>query len=127
MTEDGVALISKARESAGAARLLLERYPAFAASRAYYAMFYVAEAFLLEEGLSFSSHGAVIGAFGKHFAKAKKLPAEFHRYLIDGQDWRIKSDYDPHPDTSRDDAAEMIEQAEAFIALAEQHLGSQKA
>ena len=35
-----------------------------AASRLYYAMFYMAEALLETRGLSFSSHKAVISAFG---------------------------------------------------------------
>lgn len=34
----------------------------FAVSRAYYTMFYVAEALLDQEGLSFSSHAAIISA-----------------------------------------------------------------
>lgn len=46
------ALFEKARRSLDAARLLLANGNAdFAASRAYYAAFYAAEAFLLEQGL----------------------------------------------------------------------------
>jgi uncharacterized protein (UPF0332 family) len=41
----------------------------FAVSRAYYAIFYAAEAILLLKGLSFSSHSAVAAAYGKEFAK----------------------------------------------------------
>ena len=36
----------------------------FAASRAYYAMFYAAEALLQSRGLAFSKHSAVHAAFG---------------------------------------------------------------
>jgi uncharacterized protein (UPF0332 family) len=59
-----IALLRKAAESLRAAELLAtnELFD-FAASRAYYTMFYVAEAFLLNEGLTFSSHAAVISAF----------------------------------------------------------------
>ena len=67
--------------------------PDYAASRAYYAMFYIAEAFLEGEGMSFSSHAAVIGAFGREFARTGRLPAEFHRFLIDAQDLRNSGDY----------------------------------
>jgi len=50
-------LIRKARESLEAAKMLFqEGYYGFAASRAYYAMFYAAEASLLKKGLSFSKH-----------------------------------------------------------------------
>jgi uncharacterized protein (UPF0332 family) len=59
------ALLRKAGESRRAAQLLAtNELLDFAASRAYYTMFYVAEAFLLNEGLTFSSHAAVISAFG---------------------------------------------------------------
>ena len=59
-------LLSKARASQRAAILLQSQsYPDFAASRIYYAMFYAAQALLLDRGLSFSSHAAVMAAFGR--------------------------------------------------------------
>lgn len=85
MTPDQAALVRKAQASIASARLLLENgYPDFAISRAYYAMFYVAEALLLMLGLSFSKHGGVIVAFGQHLAKTGRVPVAFHRYLIEG-------------------------------------------
>ncbi|MEG3881707.1 HEPN domain-containing protein [Microcoleus sp. herbarium7] len=66
MIPEQIALLTKAGESLRAAKLLAANtLPDFAASRAYYTMFYVAEAFLLGEGLTFSSHAAVISAFGR--------------------------------------------------------------
>jgi uncharacterized protein (UPF0332 family) len=54
MTPEQQDLLILARDSLAAARLLDdEGYYGFAAARAYYAMFYVAEAFLLESDLSF--------------------------------------------------------------------------
>jgi len=83
------ALLAKAARSRRAAALLGEQdYLDFAASRAYYALFYVAEALLLAEDLSFSSHAALIAGFGKTFAKTQRLAPRFHRYLIDAQDIR---------------------------------------
>ena len=61
MIPEQIALLTKVGESLRAARLLAtNELLDFAASRAYYTMFYVAEAFLLGEGLTFSSHAAVI-------------------------------------------------------------------
>jgi uncharacterized protein (UPF0332 family) len=40
-------------------------------------MFYLAEAFLDGEGLAFSSHSAVIGEFGRIFAKSGRIPSKF--------------------------------------------------
>lgn len=55
-------LLEKARRSLDLARATRERGDHdFAASRAYCAMFYVAEALLFAEGLTFSSHAATIG------------------------------------------------------------------
>ncbi|WP_242041241.1 HEPN domain-containing protein [Leptolyngbya sp. FACHB-261] len=65
MTPEQQALLDKAHRSLVAAQSLIERgFYDFAVSRAYYAMFYIAEALLDLEGLSFSSHAAVISAFG---------------------------------------------------------------
>jgi uncharacterized protein (UPF0332 family) len=84
MRPETLALLDKAHQSLQAAvNLKRDGFSDFAASRAYYAMFYVAEALLIEQGLSYSSHAAVIGAFGQMFAKTGKIDARFHRYLLD--------------------------------------------
>jgi len=60
MTEDQDGLVAKARDSIRGAELMArDGLYDFAVSRAYYAMFYAAEALLLGEGLQFSSHAAV--------------------------------------------------------------------
>ena len=90
MNEQVYVLLEKARASLQASEILSrEGYPDFVASRAYYAMFYAAEALLLARGLSFSSHSAVMAAFGKEFARTKTLDPKFHRYLVDAQDFVI--------------------------------------
>jgi len=79
MKDEIKVLLQKARDSLQAAELLKQGgYLGFAASRAYYTLFYVAEALLLDRGLSFSSHSAVIAAFGKEFAKTGVLDPKFH-------------------------------------------------
>ena len=84
MNPDIEALIIKARKSLGAARILIEdSYFDFAASRAYYAMFYVAEALLAVIGQSYTKQSGVISAFGREYAKAGKFDSKFHRWLID--------------------------------------------
>lgn len=69
-------------------------------------MFYVAEALLLGERLSFSRHAAVIAAFGQRFANTGIVPIEFHRYLIDGQDMRTIGDYSTGPALTEEQASE---------------------
>jgi uncharacterized protein (UPF0332 family) len=125
MTPEQTALLQKAGQSLAAARLLAgENFYDFAVSRAYYAMFYVAEAILLIDSLSFSKHSAVIAGFGQHFVKTGRAPAKFHRYLIEGQDSRLIGDYDPIPALSHRKALEQIHRAEEFLKFGVELLGS---
>jgi uncharacterized protein len=88
------ALLARAHESLKAARIMIrEGFANIAASRAYYALFYVAEALLLGRGLAFSSYSAVIAAYGKEFARPETLDPMFHRYLIASQNLRQTGDY----------------------------------
>jgi hypothetical protein len=58
-------LLSKAQSNIEAAKLLLDKgFTEVAITRAYYAMFYCAQALLLEKGITGSSHKRVISAFG---------------------------------------------------------------
>jgi uncharacterized protein (UPF0332 family) len=94
-----------------------------AASRAYYAMFHVATAVLLEENLAFSKHSAVIAAFGQHVAGHGSVPREYHRFLIDAEEKRGIADYDFATKVSAEDAAEVLGYAEKFVELGERLLG----
>jgi uncharacterized protein (UPF0332 family) len=119
MTPDQEELLTKAQQSLEAAKLLLDGgFPGFAASRAYYAMFYVAQAFLEGEGLSYSKHSAVIAAFGQHFAREGRIPVEFHRYLIDAMAARQDADYAQFSEIDRVSAQKHIDHAAQFIAEA---------
>lgn len=63
MNADVEKLLDKARRSlASARREVNDENHDFAASRGYYAMFYAAEALLLQLGLAFSKHSAVIAS-----------------------------------------------------------------
>lgn len=94
MSEEPRTHLEKAEESLDVARSLLEdKHPEIAISRAYFAMFYLAEALLLERGLTFSKHSAVIAMFGQELARSGSVPVEFHRYLIDAQQLRLIADY----------------------------------
>ena len=116
-------LLEKAKESLRAAQLLANNnLLAFATARAYYSMFYIAEAFLLGENLTFSSHSAVIAAFGKTFIKIKRLPVEYHRYLIDAQEQRTDADYSLTPNINSKKAQYIIEKAQIMLDFAQANI-----
>ena len=75
MSPKGERLIAKGRRSLRAARRLAEGGdPDFAVSRAYYAMFYLAQAMLLTLGLEFRQR-AVVVAFAQHFVRSARFEA----------------------------------------------------
>ena len=128
MTSEVQALLTKGRESRQAAQLLeREGYHDFAVSRAYYALFYAAEALLLARGLSFSSHAAVIAAFGREFAKPGVLDAKFHRWLIDAQDFRSLGDYGIGSKITAKQVGDLLDWAAEFLAAAEKLLSASPA
>ena len=124
MMPEQKALLRKAETKVKAAKLLCEQgYFDDAASRAYYAMFHVAQAFLLAEGLAFSKHSAVISEFGRRFAHTGRVPVEMHRHLIDAQDRRNTADYQIGPSPGKDAAEEQIVWAEQFLEAARREIG----
>ena len=123
MTDKQRKFIEKAKRSVAAAEMLMHASDTdFAISRAYYAMFYTAEALLLEKGLTFSKHSAMVAAFGQHFAATGELPTEYHRYLMDAQEDRNASDYLTEDRVPAERAQEHITRARMFIASAERML-----
>jgi uncharacterized protein (UPF0332 family) len=120
MKPETQSLLHKARDNREAAALLVRNgYADIAASRLYYAMFYTAEALLLERGQVFSSHAAVIAAFGRDFAKTGALDPRFHRYLIDAQDLRQTGDYDMATVITPAQIEEALRWADDFLAAAQ--------
>jgi uncharacterized protein (UPF0332 family) len=119
-------LIAKAKMSMDAAKSLLrDGFSDFSISRAYYAMFYAAEALLLSKNLSFSKHSAVISAFGKEFVKTGKISVDLQNYLLDAFDLRHKGDYGPIGSISEAKARELLKQAEEFIESCKGYLKEQ--
>jgi uncharacterized protein (UPF0332 family)/predicted nucleotidyltransferase len=95
----------------------------WAANRAYYAMFHAATALLLSEGLAFSRHRGVIGAFHERYIKTGKLPRALGTHLDDAFVARNKADYAYREEVGAGEASRLVEQATEFIAAAEQLIG----
>lgn len=95
MKPDVKALLEKAGRSLSSARRMYgDKDYDFAVSRAYYTMFYCAEALLLTKDLTFSKHSAVISSFGKEFVKTGIMEKKMQTYLMDAFDARQRGDYD---------------------------------
>jgi uncharacterized protein (UPF0332 family) len=124
MNESAAKLLEKStRAIAAGDSLLAGGHIDAAASRAYYAMFYVAEALLSERGLQFRKHGGVHGAFGEHFAKTGLLDPRFHRWLLAAFNKRITADYGVDAELSAAEVEEMLTQAREFLQTARRFFG----
>ena len=116
-------IIDKAKRSLETAkRLYQDGDYDFVASRAYYSMFYMAEAILLTKEFSFSKHSAVISAFGKNFIKTGIFPNKYHQMLIDAFRTRNIGDYGYEEDVTGDEADIILKNAEQFLGKVEEYI-----
>jgi len=126
MKEETSKLLDKSARAVRAAETLLAHGDAdFAAGRAYYAMFYAAEALLAETGRRFRKHSGAHAAFGEHFAKCGILDPRFHRWLLDAFDKRLMADYTAESVITPADATVLIAQAKEFLDAARQYLAAE--
>ncbi len=123
MTSQLAALAEKARRGIRSAHILVRDgdYDT-AVSRAYYAMFYLAEALLLSKNLAYSKHSAVVAAFGREFAKPGLLPVDFHTHLREAAEARNICDYQAVSHVTEEAALQHISRAEDFLAATEKFL-----
>ena len=112
-------LLAKAERYIRSARVLAEDGDFdSAASRPYYAMFYVAETPLAASGVSFFSHSAVLSAYGQQFTKTRALDPRFHRALLGAYSQRQLGDYAVNSSLTDDDIQRLMSDAIDFIAAA---------
>lgn len=94
------------------------------ANRAYYAIFYAANAALATDGRQLSRHPAVLGLFRETFIKNGAIEAS---YLFDYEEVmkrRHLSDYDLNSLVSADFVRVSLEAAQRFVSRVERHLAA---
>ena len=97
--------------------LLATGFDAEAAARAYYAMFYAAQALLKENDIQRVKHSAVQAAFGRYLVKTGKIDAKFHRMLIDARETRELADYTVGEEISVETAILRVKNAKEFLQI----------
>ena len=102
---------------------LADGFYASAINRAYYAIFYAANALLATKGLSRSKHSGVIAAFRQHFVKPGLIEDEYSDIYGRVMDDRHKADYDivestvdpARAQTDLEDARRFVERVEHYL------------
>lgn len=123
MKRELILLLEKAERSLKAAVLLHKKgdYD-FSVSRAYYAMFYAAEAALLSKNQTYSKHAGVISGFYHHFVATGDFPKQLHQVFHNAFEDRNQGDYafmDPFP---KKESEEVLENARDFINKVDRYL-----
>jgi len=126
MKESTSQLMSNAEETLNAAEVLYkEEYLRDAVNRAYYAVFYIAEALLNEKDLRFKKHGTVHGSFAQHFVKTGIFEPKYHKLLIRSFGQRMLGDYDEVVQFKSDEVRQILEEAWDFLKVANDYLANQ--
>lgn len=114
------ALVDRGTRNLRAARILFDQELFdVAVSRAYYAMFYLAEAALVSRDLAFSRHSTVIAQFHQEFVRSGLLPQRCHDALQRVFDDRNTADYAEDVVVPAERACVDLEAAEAFVSQVE--------
>lgn len=109
-------LLERARVYLSSSRLLREAGDhESAVSRAYYAMFYAAEAALLARDLAASSHKGVIAEFNRIYVKGGIVSKEAARHLGQAFGKRQLGDYEFRRVITAEEASEIETNAKAFV------------
>ena len=116
----GLARLKRSRQHLkSASDLLLNDDYADSIGRSYYAIFQSVRALLAINGLDSRKHSGVVSLFNRHFIKTGKLGKHWAVVLKDARRSREMADYTEIAEFSRQDAAEQIADAEAFIQAVE--------
>jgi uncharacterized protein (UPF0332 family) len=97
-----------------------------AINRAYYAVFYAANAVLELDGLQRSKHSGVMSLFREKYVKTGKIEGEYSDMYGQAFESRQESDYERTEFPSQEDAQVAVERAERFVARIEKFLNDQK-
>lgn len=105
-----------------AAHNLEDGFYAASVNRAYYAIFYAANAMLSTEGLARSKHSGVISTFRERFVKPGLIEIEYSRVYGRVMDDRHLGDYEIKRPITQDRAQEDLDGARQFVSRVEMYL-----
>lgn len=117
--------LAKAETTLVAAELLLERdHRDSAASRTYYACFFITTALVADGGKPFRRHRRVMSQLASRFTQPGLVDRRFHTLLLKAFAARQDADYNVNLTPDAKDVAALILEGREFLAVARAHLES---
>ena len=116
-----------AMEDLESARVLMEcgQYRG-ANNRAYYSIYHTIDAVLSVEGIAFKRHKDTLAYFNKNYVATEIFPRSMGRQVVQAEEIRHASDYDPFYIASKEGTKKQIDTAQAMISCAESYILKQK-
>jgi uncharacterized protein (UPF0332 family) len=114
--------LNQAEETLRASALLMEHNLGGVMNRSYYAMFYAVLALLALRQLETSKHAGAISLFDREFVNAGLFPRELSRWLHQAFRQRLAADYAPLKMVTEDEARQVLNEANEFVAQVKAHL-----
>ncbi len=113
-------LLARAEREVASARLLYEQgFNEACVSRAYYRMFYAAEAMLLHHNRTASTHRGLITLFARYLVKPGLVPAPYGKMLSRAAQKRQVADYADDFVILHEEAVSILAEAETLVQFAE--------
>ena len=123
MNEDITRYLERAHEALESARILHQsQHYLDSVSRAYYAMYHVAMAALIPEGVSVKTHKGTIGLFYQRLIATGKLPPDLGRAFSFAFEKRTSGDYEAYFELEEVESAKILADSESFLTIVCQYI-----
>jgi uncharacterized protein (UPF0332 family) len=99
--------------------------PASIVNRAYYSVFYAALALLVTVNVEPTKHSGVLAKFDEFFIREKIFPKEMSQIIHHAFDMRQAADYQKSKVITFEQALEVLDSAQEFIATIEEKLSNE--
>ena len=118
---DGYVKLSKEHIESSLVLLEAKKYRS-SVSSSYYAMFSIAKALLVKEGIETQKHSGVTSFFGQYIVKDKGFDKAVYKYLIRAKTSRKQADYEQDYIVTEEEAKKTYNRALIFIKEAKKFL-----
>ena len=95
-------------------------------NRAYYSIYHTIDAVLSAEGVAFKRHKDTLAYFNKNYVASEIFPRTMGRRIVQAEEIRHSSDYDPFYIASKDGTQKQIETAKNLLDYAKRFIAEKR-
>ena len=95
-------------------------------NRAYYSIYHTIDAVLSAEGVAFKRHKDTLAYFNKNYVASEIFPRTMGRRIVQAEEIRHSSDYDPFYIASKDGTQKQIETAKNLLDYAKRFIAKER-